>query len=310
MATPLPVLPFSPGSAAVLPEALQPRKPSWLKVKAPGGATFVSVRDLLKKQGLHTVCEEAQCPNIGECWDHRAATFMILGDVCTRNCAYCAVAHGTPVGLDTDEPRRLAEAVAAMQMRHIVVTSVDRDDLPNGGAEQFAGVVKETRRRSPGTSVELLIPDFKGSETALRIVAESKPDILNHNLETVPRLYRIARPGGRYERALELIGRIKTFGLLSKSGIMVGLGEQWDELLGAIRDLRAVRCDILTLGQYLRPSATHLPVAKFYSPDEFGELKDYAQSLGFRHVEAGPLVRSSYHAWEQAERAGATVETA
>ncbi len=310
MATPLPVLPFSPGSAAALPEAPQPRKPSWLKVKAPGGATFVSVRDLLKQQGLHTVCEEAHCPNIGECWDHRAATFMILGDVCTRNCAYCAVAHGTPVGLDTDEPRRLAEAVAAMQMRHIVVTSVDRDDLPNGGAEQFADVVKETRRLSPGTSVELLIPDFKGSETALRIVAESKPDILNHNLETVPRLYRIARPGGRYDRALELIGRIKTFGLLSKSGLMVGLGEQWDELLGAIRDLRAVRCDILTLGQYLRPSATHLPVAKFYSPDEFGELRDYAQSLGFRHVEAGPLVRSSYHAWEQAERAGATVETA
>ena len=311
MATPLPVLQFSPGSAAVLPEAPQPRKPSWLKVKAPGGATFVSVRDLLKKQGLHTVCEEAHCPNIGECWDHRAATFMILGDVCTRNCAYCAVAHGTPVGLDLGEPRRLAEAVAAMQMRHIVVTSVDRDDLPNGGAEQFADVVTETRRLSPGTSVELLVPDFKGSETALRIVVEAKPDILNHNLETVPRLYRIARPGGRYERALELIGRVKEMdpAMLSKSGIMVGLGEQWDELLGAIRDLRAVHCDILTLGQYLRPSATHLPVAKFYSPDEFGELKDYAQSSGFRHVEAGPLVRSSYHAWEQAERAGATTET-
>jgi lipoic acid synthetase len=308
MATPLPILQFASGSTAVLPGAPTPRKPAWLKVKAPGGAAFVAVRDLLKKQGLHTVCEEAHCPNIGECWDHRAATFMILGDVCTRNCAYCAVAHGTPVGLDRDEPRRLAEAVAAMAMRHIVVTSVDRDDLPNGGAEQFADVVTETRRLSPGTSVELLIPDFKGNPVALRIVVDARPDILNHNLETVSRLYRIARPGGRYERALELIGRIKEMDptMLSKSGIMVGLGEQWDELKDAIRHLRHVHCDILTLGQYLRPSATHLPVAKFYSPDEFGELKDYAQSLGFRHVEAGPLVRSSYHAWEQAERAGAT----
>lgn len=307
MATPLPVLDQISAPTAVLTPTPTPRKPAWLKVKAPGGAAFIAVRDLLKKQGLHTVCEEAHCPNVGECWDHRAATFMILGDVCTRNCAYCAVAHGTPVGLDLGEPRRLAEAVAAMQMRHIVVTSVDRDDLPNGGAEQFADVVSETRRLSPGTSVELLIPDFKGNEIALRIVAAAKPDILNHNLETVPRLYRIARPGGRYERALELIGRIKQIdpGMLSKSGLMVGLGEQWDELKDSIRDLHHIRCDILTLGQYLRPSPLHLPVAKFYSPGEFGELKDFAQSLGFRHVEAGPLVRSSYHAWEQAERAGA-----
>ena len=297
MATSLPVLDQPPPQ----------RKPSWLKVKAPGGASYVQVRDLLHDLKLHTVCEEAHCPNIGECWDHRAATFMILGDVCTRNCAYCAVAHGTPVGLDVEEPRRLAEAVAAMQMRHIVVTSVDRDDLPNGGAEQFADVVKHTRTISPGTSVELLIPDFKGSEAALRIVVAAKPDILNHNLETVPRLYRIARPGGRYERALELLGRVKQIdpSMLSKSGVMVGLGEQWDELLQAIRDLRSVGCDILTLGQYLRPSASHLPVARFYSPEEFGELKDFAHSLGYRHVEAGPLVRSSYHAWEQADRAGA-----
>jgi lipoic acid synthetase len=308
MATPLPVIQNTlRATGDIAPSPVQ-RKPSWLKVKAPGGASFNDVRGLLHELNLHTVCEEAHCPNIGECWDHRAATFMILGDVCTRNCAYCAVAHGTPVGLDLGEPRRLAEAVAKMQMRHIVVTSVDRDDLPNGGAEQFADVVRETRRQSPGTSVELLIPDFKGSETALRIVVDAKPDILNHNLETVPRLYRIARPGGRYERALELLARVKTIdpAMLSKSGIMVGLGEQWDELLGAIRDLRSVRCDILTLGQYLRPSATHLPVARYYTPDEFGELKDFAQSLGFRHVEAGPLVRSSYHAWEQAESAGAT----
>ncbi len=308
MPTVLPVIQTPPlGTGGIVPAPIQ-RKPSWLKVKAPGGASFVDVRNLLHELKLHTVCEEAHCPNIGECWDHRAATFMILGDVCTRNCAYCAVAHGTPAGLDREEPRRLAEAVATMQMRHIVVTSVDRDDLPNGGAEQFADVVHQTRRVAPGTSIELLIPDFKGNEAALRIVVDAKPDILNHNLETVSRLYRIARPGGRYERALELLARVKQIdpGMLSKSGIMVGLGEQWAELEDSIRHLRHVGCDILTLGQYLRPSATHLPVARYYTPDEFGELKDFAQSLGFRHVEAGPLVRSSYHAWEQAASAGAT----
>jgi lipoic acid synthetase len=307
MATALPVIQPAARPAPRLAPPLE-RKPPWLKVRAPGGATFGEVRRLLGELKLHTVCEEAHCPNIGECWDHRAATFMILGEVCTRNCAYCAVAHGTPQPLDADEPRRLAEAVAAMGMRHIVVTSVDRDDLPNGGAEQFAAVVRETRRRTPDTSIELLIPDFKGSEQALRIVVEARPDILNHNLETVSRLYRIARPGGRYERALELLRRAKALdpGLLTKSGLMVGLGETWEELLLAIRDLRAQACDILTLGQYLRPSADHLPVARYYTPDEFGELKDCAERLGFRHVEAGPLVRSSYHAWEQAERAGAT----
>jgi len=308
MSIPLPLVQITLRQAhADLGPSGSERKPAWLKVKAPGGASFVDVRTLLRDLKLNTVCEEAHCPNIGECWDHRAATFMIMGDTCTRNCAYCAVAHGTPQQLDTDEPRRLAEAVATMAMRHIVVTSVDRDDLPDGGAEQFASVVRETRRASPGTTIELLVPDFKGSETALRIVVDAKPDILNHNLETVSRLYRIARPGGRYERALELIGRIKQLDpdMLSKSGIMVGLGEQWDELLTAIRDLRSVGCDILTLGQYLRPSATHLPVARFYTPEEFGSLKDFAESLGFRHVLSGPLVRSSYHAWEAAERAGA-----
>jgi lipoic acid synthetase len=307
MTIPLPLVQITPRQGADLSQVPAARKPPWLKVKSPGGASYAQVRTLLKDLKLNTVCEEAHCPNIGECWDHRAATFMILGDVCTRNCAYCAVAHGTPQPLDPEEPRRLAEAVAAMQMRHIVVTSVDRDDLPNGGAELFAAVVRETRRAAPGTSIELLIPDFKGSEAALRIVVDAQPDILNHNLETVPRLYRIARPGGRYDRALELLTRVKAMdpAMHSKSGIMVGLGEQWDELLGAIRDLRAVGCDILTLGQYLRPSKAHLPLARFYTPEEFGILKDYAQSLGFRHVESGPLVRSSYHAWEQAELAGA-----
>jgi lipoic acid synthetase len=308
MASPLPLVQITPSKSRPATPVPIERKPPWLKVQAPGGAAFVEVRNLLKDLKLHTVCEEARCPNVGECWSHRAATFMILGDTCTRNCAYCAVAHGTPQPLDADEPRRLAEAVAAMAMRHIVVTSVDRDDLPNGGAEHFAAVVEETRRRTPDTSVELLIPDFKGSETALKIVVDAKPDILNHNLETVSRLYRIARPGGRYERALELLRRAKTMdpSLKTKSGIMVGLGETWDELLVAIRDLRSAGTDILTIGQYLRPSADHLPVARFYTPDEFAELKAFGDGLGFRHVESGPLVRSSYHAWEQAERAGAT----
>jgi lipoic acid synthetase len=307
MSTSLPVVDLAQRQPPALVQPAE-RKPPWLKVKAPGGRTYSDVRRLLRELRLNTVCEEAHCPNVGECWDHRAATFMIMGEVCTRNCAYCAVAHGTPLALDPDEPRNLAKAAAEMGMRHIVVTSVDRDDLPDCGASHFAAVVRETRAISPGTSVELLIPDFKGIEDNLRIVLEAGPDILNHNLETVGRLYRIARPGGRYDRALELLRRAKAMPgrHLTKSGLMVGLGEQWDELLTAIRDLRGAGTDILTLGQYLRPSAAHLPVARFYTPDEFGHLKDFAEALGFRHVEAGPLVRSSYHAWQQAERAGAT----
>lgn len=288
----------------------EPRKPAWLKVKAPGGRTFVDVRQMMRELRLNTVCEEAHCPNIGECWEHRAATFMILGDVCTRNCAYCAVAHGTPEPYDPEEPVRLAEAVARMELRHIVITSVDRDDLPNGGAEAFAGCVTEIRCRTPDASVELLIPDFKGSDTALAIVVAARPDILNHNLETVPRLYRIARPGGRYDRALRLLRRAKALDstMVTKSGLMCGLGEEWDELLTAMRDLRAQDVDILTLGQYLRPSSGHLPVARFYAPEEFAELRDIGLEMGYRHVESGPLVRSSYHAWEQVQRAsGATV---
>ena len=287
--------------------AEQTRKPSWLKVKAPGGPNYLALKHMMRDLKLHTVCEEAHCPNIGECWEHKAATFMILGDVCTRNCAYCAVAHGTPGPLDAGEPTRLADAVLQMGLKHVVITSVDRDDLPNGGAEVFAACIAEIRLRLPQTSVEVLIPDFKGNAEALRLVVAARPDILNHNLETIARLYRIARPGGRYTRALELLDRAKEMNpeLLTKSGIICGLGEDWDELLTALRDLRAARVDIVTIGQYLRPSDQHLPIARWYTPDEFAELKRYGMSLGFRHVESGPLVRSSYHAWEQVEAATA-----
>jgi lipoic acid synthetase len=281
------------------------RKPPWLKVRAPGGPNFARLRQLMRSLDLHTVCEEAQCPNIGECWEHQAATFMILGDVCTRNCAYCAVAHGTPRPYDPLEPVRLAEAVAEMRLRHVVITSVDRDDLLNGGAEAFAGCVTEIRARLPDTSVEVLIPDFKGSERALRIVMDARPAILNHNLETVERLYPMARPGGRYDRALRLLATARQLAPdgLTKSGIIVGLGEEWDELIEAMRDLRRSDVTILTLGQYLRPSTGHLPVARFYTPAEFGELRAIGLSLGFDHVQASPLTRSSYHAWEQVDEA-------
>jgi lipoic acid synthetase len=285
------------------------RKPAWLKVKAPGGPSYVALKQMMRDLKLHTVCEEARCPNIGECWEHKAATFMILGDVCTRNCAYCAVAHGTPAPLDLEEPARLADAAARMDLRHVVITSVDRDDLANGGAEVFAACIAEIQRRLPDTSIEVLIPDFKGREAALRLVVEAQPDILNHNLETIDRLYRIARPGGRYARALELLRRAKEINpeALTKSGIMCGLGEEWDELLVALRDLRAQGVDILTLGQYLRPSEQHLPIARWYAPAEFAELKRLGLEMGFRHVESGPLVRSSYHAWEQVAAATASV---
>jgi lipoic acid synthetase len=278
------------------------RKPPWIKVKAPGGENYIRIKRLMRELDLHTVCEEARCPNIGECWEHQAATFMILGDVCTRNCAYCAVAHGTPAAFDPLEPARLAEAVETMGLQHVVITSVDRDDLPNGGAEAFAGCVREIRARLPQTTVEVLIPDFKGSERALQLVMDARPAILNHNLETVERLYRQARPGGRYDRALELLRRARAMvpDGLTKSGIILGLGEEWDELLGAMRDLRASDVNILTLGQYLRPSDEHLPVTRFYTPAEFAELAEAGRAMGFAHVQASPLTRSSYHAWEQA----------
>jgi len=236
---------------------------------------------------------------------------MILGDVCTRNCTYCAVSHGTPTAFDPLEPVRLAEAVARMELQHVVITSVDRDDLPNGGAEAFAGCIIEIRRRLPDTSVEVLIPDFKGSERALRIVMDARPDILNHNLETAERLYRLARPGGRYDRALQLLANARRLApdALTKSGVILGMGEEWDEVITSMRDLRRSDVNILTLGQYLRPSASHLPVARYYSPNEFDELREIGLSLGFTHVQASPLTRSSYHAWEQARAAGSRPET-
>lgn len=292
------------GAAAPAPPA---RKPSWLKVKAPGGSEYLRIQKLMRELGLHTVCEEARCPNIGECWDHRAATFMILGDVCTRNCAYCAVSHGTPKAFDPTEPIRLAEAVAAMGLQHVVITSVDRDDLPNGGAEAFAGCITEIKSRLPGSSVEVLIPDFKGSERALRIVMDAKPDILNHNLETAERLYRLARPGGRYDRALRVLANARAMDpeALTKSGVILGMGEEWDEIITCMRDLRRSDVNIITLGQYLRPSDGHLPVVRYYTPAEFDELREIGLAMGFAHVQASPLTRSSYHAWEQSDKAKA-----
>ncbi len=278
-------------------------KPEWLKVKAPGSPSYIRLKGLMSDLRLHTVCEEAHCPNIGECWHHGTATFMILGDVCTRACRYCAVAHGRPDPLDTAEPARVAGAVAAMELRYAVITSVDRDDLPDGGAGIFAETIRQIRERTPACRIEVLIPDFKGSEPALRTVLDAGPDILNHNTETVPRLYRIARPGGRYPRSLELLDRARTYApdIPTKSGLMVGLGEEWNEIVEVLGDLRQVGCEILTIGQYLSPSAAHLPVARYYHPDEFAMLKSTALSLGFGHVESGPLVRSSYHAHEQAD---------
>ena len=281
------------------------RKPSWLKVKAPGGQSYIKIQAMMRELGLHTVCEEARCPNIGECWEHKAATFMILGDVCTRNCTYCAVSHGTPKAFDPTEPVKLAEAVARMGLEHVVITSVDRDDLPNGGAEAFAGCITEIKARLPETSVEVLIPDFKGSEQALRIVMEAKPDILNHNLETAERLYRLARPGGRYDRALRVLANARAMDAtaLTKSGIILGMGEEWDEVITCLRDLRRSDVNIVTLGQYLRPSDGHLPVVRYYTPDEFAELREIGLRMGFSHVESSPLTRSSYHAWDQARSA-------
>ena len=303
MAVPLVQLTRSPSPSGTVGAAPgnPVRKPSWLKVRAPGGPNYAQIKGLMRELELHTVCEEARCPNVGDCWEHKAATFMILGDVCTRNCTYCAVSHGTPKAFDPLEPVRLAEAVARMELQHVVITSVDRDDLPNGGAEAFAGCIIEIRRRMPDTTVEVLIPDFKGSERALAMVMEARPDILNHNLETAERLYRLARPGGRYTRALELLARARQMRPdgLTKSGIILGMGEEWDEVVVCMRDLRRSDVNILTLGQYLRPSGSHLPVARYYTPAEFDELRDIGIGLGFTHVQSSPLTRSSYHAWEQ-----------
>ena len=280
-------------------------KPEWLKARPPLGENYRNLKTLARGLGLHTVCESAQCPNIGECWNHRTATFMLLGDVCTRRCGFCAVPKGRPGPINLDEPRRVAEAVAALSLKHAVVTSVNRDDDNLGGARIFAETIRQVRARVPDCSVEVLIPDFQGLEEALRIVLDGRPDILNHNTETVPRLYPAVRSGARYVRSLNLLGNVKRFvpEMLSKSGVMVGLGESTEEVIEVFRDLAAQRVDILTVGQYLRPSKDHLPIARFYAPEEFQTLKREALAMGFRHVESGPLVRSSYHAHEQASTA-------
>ena len=286
-----------------MPAAAAPdRKPDWLRVRFPAGEGHARLRALMREKNLHTVCEEARCPNIGDCWSRGTATFMILGDVCTRACGFCAVASGRPRALDRGEPRRVALAVRRMGLRHAVVTSVNRDDEPDGGASLFADTVRWIRRLSPGTTVETLIPDFLGDRDALATVLDAAPDILNHNTETVPRLQARVRPKARYERSLELLRRAKEAApdRLVKSGLMAGLGETPDELLAVFADLRARGVDVLTLGQYLRPTPKHLPVARYYHPDEFAYLGEAARAMGFAHVESGPLVRSSYHAEEQA----------
>ena len=277
-------------------------KPSWLRAKAPVGEQFHNLKKLARGLNLHTVCESAQCPNIGECWNHRTATFMLLGELCTRRCGFCAVPKGKPGPLDWDEPRRVAQAVATLGLKHAVVTSVNRDDDNLGGAQIFAETIRQIRAWLPGCRVEVLIPDFQGLDQALSIVVDAQPDILNHNTETVPRLYRVARSGARYERTLALLEKAKRFspGMVTKSGVMVGLGETMAELVEVFRDLGSRGVDILTVGQYLRPSRDHLPIARFYTPDEFQSLKEEALRCGFRHVESGPMVRSSYHAHEQA----------
>jgi lipoic acid synthetase len=284
------------------PPVRQP-KPSWLKAKAPVGENFHQLKKLARGLGLHTVCESAQCPNIGECWNHRTATFMLLGEICTRRCGFCAVPKGRPQPLDLDEPRRVAEAVATLGLKHAVITSVNRDDDNLGGAKIFAETIAQVRQVAPDCRVEVLIPDFQGIDEALRIVLNARPDVLNHNTESVPRLYRAVRSGARYERTLRLLDNAKKFSpdMVTKSGLMVGLGETMTELVDAFRDLADRQVDILTVGQYLRPSRDHLPIARFYTPEEFAYLKEEALRLGFRHVESGPLVRSSYHAHEQAD---------
>jgi lipoic acid synthetase len=289
---------------AVGPPVRQP-KPDWLRAKAPVGENFHNLKKLARGLGLHTVCESAQCPNIGECWDNHTATFMLLGDICTRRCGFCAVPKGKPGPIDWQEPARVAEAVATLGLRHAVVTSVNRDDDNLGGARVFAETIRQIRELTPGCRVEVLIPDFQGLDEPLQVVLDAQPDILNHNTETVPRLYRVVRSGARYERTLRLLENAKKFspGMVTKSGVMVGLGETVTELIEVFRDLGSRGVDILTVGQYLRPSRDHLPISRFYTPDEFRMLKDAALEYGFRHVESGPLVRSSYHAHEHADAA-------
>lgn len=286
----------------------QRKLPQWLKVRVPGGANYKNLQNLLRREGLHTVCEEAHCPNIGECWNLGTATFMILGDTCTRACRYCAVKTGTPIGLDLQEPIRLGETVQNLNLNYVVITSVNRDDLPDGGAFIFAQCIHQIRRRLPNCKIEVLTPDFEGNWNALKEVINASPDTFNHNIETVERVFHRVRPKGNYITSLEVLKKAKMFddSMVTKSGLMVGLGETWDEITQTLRDLRSVDCDLLTIGQYLRPSKNHAPLMKWYTPGEFLHLKTVGEDLGFSHVASGPLVRSSYHADEQYRTALAT----
>jgi lipoic acid synthetase len=312
---------MSPLAEDLIQIDLSPRvptpKPAWLKARAPMGETFHNLKKLARGLNLHTVCESAHCPNIGECWNQKTATFMMLGNLCTRRCGFCAVPKGKPEPIDHTEPERVAYAVASLGLKHAVITSVNRDDDNLGAAQAFVNVISEIRRQAPGCRVEVLTPDFQGVAEARRMVVAARPEILNHNIETVPRLYRVAKSGGRYERSLEFLAKAKEESLatnsnlesrisplVTKTGIIVGMGEEMHELLAVFRDLADRKVDILTIGQYLRPSRDHLPMSRFYTPDEFAFLKHEAMQMGFRHVESGPLVRSSYHAHEQAESTG------
>ncbi|HVH30919.1 MAG TPA: lipoyl synthase [bacterium] len=292
---------MSEASAPVLPAP--GRRPEWLKARLPSGPNYQDLVGIMRTQTLHTVCEEARCPNIGECWGRRTATFLVLGNLCTRNCRYCAIAHGRPTELDLQEPERVSRAVQAMGLRHAVITSVNRDDLADGGAGIFATTIQKIHAYIPECTVEVLIPDFKGDAAALQTTLEAGPEILGHNIESVPRVFRVVRHGGDYGRSLEVLRRVKEWGYtaFTKSGVILGMGETWDELLQTMTDLRSVDCDILTLGQYLRPGSDYHPIDRYYTPDEFAELKRVGLEMGFKYVESGPLVRSSYHADEQAQ---------
>lgn len=283
-----------------LPSSIsRPRLPSWFKVSARTGPDYLDIKQTMERLNLHTICEEARCPNRWECWNARTATFLILGDICTRRCHYCSVETGRPHSVDQDEPNRVAEAIRALGLRHAVITSVNRDELPDGGASVFAETIRQTRWLNPTCTIEVLIPDFEGNGEALSTVCAEKPEILNHNIETVRRLFPSIRPQGKYQRSIDLLAKVKQYGMKTKSGLILGMGETLDEAREVMRDLRTVECDIITIGQYLQPTRDHLPVARFYDPSEFALLKEEGLAMGFRHVEAGPLVRSSYHAEQQ-----------
>jgi lipoic acid synthetase len=275
---------------------VRPVRPEWLKVRAPGGESFTNIKSMMRSKSLHTVCEEAHCPNMGECWNSGTATFMILGDTCTRSCSFCAIKTGKPTHMDYGEPLRVAESIQQMKIKHAVITSVNRDELPDGGAEIWAKTIEESRRLNPKTTIEVLIPDFKGDKKSLELVFGARPDILNHNMETVPRLYRSVRPQANYQQSLDVLEYSKSYGLKTKTGFMVGLGEEKDEIIRVMKDIRNINVDILTIGQYLQPTANHHPVIRYVHPDEFAEFKKIGLEMGFKFVESGPLVRSSYHA--------------